>query len=131
MKLMLSAVALVLVSAISTVAQSDFPKSKPCSFKYGGWAQAGGPDPKANVLTMKNDGGWCGHLHKTVKGSLVFGAPEHVVKQPTNGQVSVVRMDAGTNIYYKPNPGFTGTDNFTVVNEMFNIERPYTVIVRK
>ena len=78
---------------------------------------------------MSNDGGWCGHLRKTIKGSLVIGVPMHLTKQPEHGQVSITVVSNGTRIYYKPEPGYSGPDSFVVLNEMYNLERTYNVTV--
>jgi len=82
------------------------------------------------TIIMKNDGGWCGHLSKSVKQSLVFGAPSHVVVQPSHGIVSIKVEDKGTAVYYRPTQGYVGPDRFSIMNEMFNIERPYNVIIQ-
>jgi len=106
------------------------PASTICQITYGGFAAVAGDTPRANTITMKNDGGWCGHLSKSVRGSLVFGAPAHVVIQPSHGVVSVKQEDKGTAIYYRPTKGYVGSDRFSVINELFNIERPYNVIIQ-
>lgn len=130
MRLVLIAAAILLTSLGGALAQTDLPKSKLCRIRGGGFAVAGGV-PLANTITMINDGGWCGHLAKTVMGSIVFGAAMHVTKPPAHGQVSITVLSGGTNVYYRPDPGYVGSDSFSVLNEMYNIDRPYNVIVQQ
>jgi hypothetical protein len=55
----------------------------------------------------------------------------HVTSQPSHGSVEITVLDKGTRISYKPTAGFTGTDEFSVINEMYNVDRPYKVTVGK
>jgi hypothetical protein len=127
---LLPAVAAILaLSSVDVLAQSDLPRSGQCRFGGGGFAYAGGialPD----TIIMKNDGGWCGSLVRTVLSSIVVGAPMHVTNRPAHGQVSITVLSNGTNVYYKPDPGYVGSDSFAVLHEMYNIERVYNVVVR-
>ena len=124
------AVPIMLVASLGgSRAQTDLPRSHSC-FVRGGFAEAGGAAPGTNTIMMTNDGGWCGHISKTVFGATVVGAPMHVVKQPAHGQVSIVVLRAGTNVYYRPDPGYSGSDSFSVLHEMYNLEWPYTVTVK-
>jgi hypothetical protein len=129
MRLLAAVAAALMMSGAGAAAQSDLPRSSQCRFRGGGFAVAGGI-PLPITMTTKNDGGWCGHLAKTVAGSLVFGAPTHVTRQPAHGQVSISVLSGGTNVYYKPEPGYVGPDSFAVLNEMYNIERVYNVVIR-
>jgi len=109
---------------------ASLPSSKVCSFQSSGFAERGGVPPAPNVITMDNDGGWCGHLSVSVAGhSFGFGAPMHLVRQPAHGQVSIAVVGGGTRIFYKPDAGFTGSDSFSVMNETLNIVMPYNVVV--
>lgn len=128
-RLLATLVFALMLSGAGAVAQSDLPRSSQCGFRGGGFAAAGGIALPI-TMTMKNDGGWCGHLAKTVIGSTVVGAPTHVSKQPVHGQVSITVQSGGTNVYYKPEPNYVGSDSFAIVNEMYNIERIYNVVVR-
>jgi hypothetical protein len=107
--------------------QSSLPRAKKCSV-HGPFAIEGGVQP-TDTITMANDGGWCGSLSRTIKGSLIVGVPMHVTKQPAHGQVSIQVVSHGTRVYYRPEPGYSGPDTFAVLNEMFNIERTYNVTV--
>jgi hypothetical protein len=105
------------------------PTSKICSFseKYN---EAGGGDPVATIVTMNNDGNPCWYLRKTIRGSLLIGVAMHLTTPPSHGQVTITVLDAGTRISYKPDSGFVGTDNFSVISELYRIDRPYVVTVR-
>jgi hypothetical protein len=129
MRLLLAAAAILVLSGVDALAQSDLPKSGQCAFRGGGLAEAGGFSPPITMI-VKNDGGWCGHLTKTIMGSIVIGEKKHVARQPAHGQVSITVLGGGTNIYYKPEPGYVGPDSFAVLSEMYNIERVYNVVVR-
>jgi hypothetical protein len=106
---------------------SNLTRAKRCSV-HGPAGFEGGVQP-SDTIRMSNDGGWCGHLRRTIKGSLVIGVPMHVTKQPEHGQVSITVVSNGTRIYYKPEPGYSGPDSFVVLNEMYNLERTYNVTV--
>jgi hypothetical protein len=129
-RLLAAMAAILVVSGVGALAQSGLPKSQQCTFRGGGWANAGGI-ALPNTMIMKNDGGWCGHLTKTVFGSIVIGAPMHVTNRPAHGQVSITVLSNGTNVYYKPDPGYVGSDSFAVLTELYNIERVYNVVVRQ
>jgi len=103
--------------------------SKVCAFHNSGFAYAGGSPPQPDIITMDNDGGWCGHLNVSVHGSLVFGEQMHVVHQPLHGQVAIAVESHGTRVLYRPNPDFTGDDSFSVRDATFNITLPYNVVV--
>jgi hypothetical protein len=99
--------AILALSGAGALAQSDLPRSKPCGFRGGGFAYGGGFVAPITMI-MRNDGGWCGHLAKTVLGSIVIGVPMHVTNRPAHGQVSITVLSGGTNVYYKPDPGYAG-----------------------
>jgi hypothetical protein len=128
-RLLPAAAAILVLSGVGALAQSDLPRSGQCGFRDGGFAYAGGIALPITMI-MKNDGGWCGSLVKTVFGSIVIGVKNHVTRQPAHGQVSITVLSGGTNVYYKPDPGYHGPDSFAVLNEMLNIERVYNVVVR-
>ena len=129
MKALVTAVVFVGMTLGSLHAETGLPKSKLCRFRGGGFAYAGGIALPIS-MTMTNDGGWCGHLAKTVLGSGVFGVPTHVSRQPAHGQVSIDVLSGGTNVSYRPDQAYHGPDSFSVWNEMINIERTYNVVVR-
>jgi hypothetical protein len=80
---------------------------------------------------MNNDGRACWYIRHTTQGGRVFGAPMHVTRAPNHGTVEITVVDKGTRIAYKPTQGFAGTDEFSVINEMFNVDRPYKVTVSR
>ena len=126
--IILLAALVILVSNVAALAQSDMPKSKVCSADDGGWSVAGGV-PSTGRIVMSNDGGWCGQRLAVRNNSLVFGGAMHLTQQPAHGQVSIMPRDDGTDVYYKPSPGYTGPDSFGVLVELFNIDKPYNVVV--
>ncbi len=81
-------------------------------------------------ITMSNDGGWCGERLGITYNSAVFGGAMHLTQQPAHGQVSIMFHRDGTDVYYKPNPGYTGPDKFVVFVEFYNIDKPYDVVVK-
>jgi len=96
------------------------------------FARAGGVVVSPTTITMNNDGKPCWYIrHNIVNGGRMTGAPMHVTKQPQFGTVEISVLDNGTRISYKPNTGFTGADEFSVVNEMYNVDRPYKVTVSR
>ena len=109
---------------------TNLPMSKTCSFQSSGFVERGGVPPAPDAITMDNDGGWCGHLNVSVAGhSFAFGAPMHLVRRPAHGQVAIGVRHDGTQIMYKPDAGFTGSDSFSVMNETLNMVMPYNVVV--
>ncbi len=88
-----------------------------------------GEQAQLAIITMNNDGGWCGYLRWTTMGGRVFGAPMRVTQAPAHGQVDIAVQAKGTRISYRPEAGFAGTDHFSVVNIFLNFDRPYSVTV--
>ena len=125
----LLAASVILGANVGALAQSDLPKSKTCSADAGGWSVAGGV-PSTGQIIMSNDGGWCGQRLAVRNNSLVFGGAMHLTKQPAHGQVSIMPRNDGTDVYYKPNPGYIGPDSFGVLVEILNIDKPYDVVVQ-
>ena len=80
---------------------------------------------------MNNDGGWCWHPRMTQIGGRLFGVKMHVERQPHHGEVGITILEHETRIAYRPNPEFFGTDEFSVNNDMYNIERIYKVVVKR
>jgi hypothetical protein len=121
--------AIVGMTLVPSHAQTDLPKAKLCRFRGGGFAYAGGIALPI-TLTMTNDGGWCGHLVKTVIGSAVVGVGMHASKPPAHGEISINVQSGGTYVSYKPETGYHGRDSYAIWNEMYNIERVYNVVIR-
>ena len=105
-------------------------KSKICKVS-GPFAPAGGVVVSATAITMNNDGNPCWYMRRSTQSGRVFGAPMHLTKQPSHGAVEITVLDKGTRISYKPTAGFAGTDEFSVINEMYNVDRPYKVTVSR
>ena len=42
-----------------------------------------------------------------------------------------VKLSKGTEILYRPNPDYIGSDSFSAKNEIYNIEFPYNVVITK
>ncbi len=95
------------------------------------FAPAGGVVVSATAITMNNDGNPCWYIRRTTQSGRVFGVPMHLTSQPSHGAVEITVLDKGTRISYKPIAGFTGTDEFSVINEMYNVDRPYKVTVSR
>ncbi len=128
----------MLVIGVCSIGQAQaqdhnpIPRSHVCKFHGGGWARAGGVAP-AHAIVMSNDGGWCGHkgAYTTMPGRIMKGAPHTVVQQPQFGQIVIVPEPTGAEgVFYRPQPGFTGSDIFTIHNEMLNQDRIYNVVVK-
>lgn len=72
------------------------------------------PTPGGKVeatITMSNDG-WCAY-RATEKGGQPF-LLGLVQQRPSDGELLVRKLGGETRVEYNPNPGFTGTDKFTV-----------------
>lgn len=83
------------------------------------------------VITMNNDGHPCWYIRHTTQSGRVFGAPMHVTRQPGHGTIEITVLEKGTRIAYRPNAAFVGEDEFSIINEMYNVDRPYKVTVVK
>ena len=127
----ISAFPLDATSAIAQTSQRiDVPKrSKICKINEP-FASAGGVVVSAKTITMNNDGNPCWYMRRSTQSGRVFGVPMHLTKQPSHGAVEITVLDKGTRISYKPIAGFTGTDE-SVINEMYNVDRPYKVTVSR
>ena len=123
------AASIILVANVAALAQSDLVKSKVCTAYDGGWSPAGGA-VMTGQITMNNDGGWCGHRLGITYNSAVFGGAMHLTQQPAHGEVSIMFHQDGTDVYYRPNRGYTGPDKFAVLVEFYNIDKPYDVVVK-
>jgi hypothetical protein len=121
--------ALPLIS-IGAAAQDAQRKSRVCKVQEP-YAPAGGVVVSATKITMNNDGNPCWYIRHSMQGGRVLGVPMHLTRQPSHGAVEITVLDNGTRISYKPIADFTGTDEFSVVNEMYNVDRPYAVTVFK
>jgi len=127
--LILFCASLIVMAQFGALAQSDLPKSKVCSADDGGWSVPGG-SPSTGEITMNNDGGWCGQRLGVEYNQTVFGGAMHLSRQPAHGRVIITRHNDGTDVYYKPNPGYTGPDAFAVLVELYKIDKPYNVVVK-
>jgi hypothetical protein len=85
------------------------------------------------ALYVKNDGNWCGVAYR-FDGSV--GSSAAISTQPTHGAARV-RPDKyedgrlrATGIYYRPDPGFTGRDTFSVMVPVNGWTMNFTVHVR-
>lgn len=105
-------------------------RSKICKVKEP-FAPSGGVVVAATTITMNNDGNPCWYIRRSTQSGRVFGVPMRLTRQPSHGAVEITVLDKGTRIAYRPIPGFTGTDEFSVINEMYNVDRPYTVTVSR
>jgi hypothetical protein len=122
-------VALTLMAGSAALAQSDLRQSKVCSADDGGWSVPGGVPARGEII-MNNDGGWCGQRLGVEYNQTLFGGAMHLSRRPAHGQVSITRHNNGTDVYYRPNPGYTGSDAFSVLVEFYKIDKPYKVIVK-
>lgn len=64
------------------------------------------------AMTIGNDGGWCG-ANVSKPGPEPFDAGL-LTARPANGRARVQSVGDYTRLDYIPDPGFTGTDSFTV-----------------
>ncbi len=71
------------------------------------------------------------YIRHTTQSGRVFGAPMHVTRQPGHGTIEITVLEKGTRIAYRPNAAFVGEDEFSIINEMYNVDRPYKVTVVK
>jgi hypothetical protein len=84
-------------------------------------------EPDASIA-MGNDGGWCSIAYQA---QMPNGAPTvadaSVTRPPGHGEAMVGTLNGLLRIAYRPAPGFTGPDAFTV---SLHGPLPYTVPVR-
>jgi hypothetical protein len=120
---------IILSASFGALALSDLPQSKICSADDGGWSSPGGV-PATGEITMSNDGGWCGQRLGVEYNQTIFGGAMRVSRRPAHGRVSITRHKDGTDVYYKPNPGYIGQDAFSVLVDFYNIDKPYKVVVQ-
>jgi hypothetical protein len=65
-------------------------------------------------MTMDNDGGWC-LLQFTQTFHTSYIVPSvRVVDPPFHGQVVAERLPGRISLAYRPAPGYTGIDRFSV-----------------
>jgi hypothetical protein len=108
---------------------TDLTRSRVCSFTAVRNI-AGEVTRRPSQVTMNNDGGWCWQLMYTNTGARVAGVPMHLTEQPSHGEVKLKIFEKATRIAYKPKADFIGTDEFSVMNELYNIDQPYIVTVQ-
>jgi hypothetical protein len=120
---------IILMASIGASAQPALRQSKLCSADDGGWSVPGGV-PATGQITMSNDGGWCGQRLGVKYNQTIFGGAMHLSQQPAHGRVSITRHANGTDVYYRPNPGYSGPDDFSVLVDFNNINKPYNVAVK-
>jgi len=68
------------------------------------------PGPYTASIAMTSDG-WCGVFASDGGKPFLLGLAR---QRPTNGRLEINRVENSTRAEYYPNPGFTGTDAFTV-----------------
>ncbi len=128
----ISAIPLVLVGASAQTSQQvDGPKRSKICKVHEPFAAAGGVVVSATTITMNNDGNPCWYIRHSTQSGRVFGVPMHLTRQPRHGAVEIAVLDKGTRISYRPIAGFTGSDEFSIINEMYNVDRPYKVTVSR
>ncbi|MDR3538231.1 MAG: hypothetical protein P4L71_17180 [Acetobacteraceae bacterium] len=66
------------------------------------------------TIVMGDDGGWCQIRFQHYWGQKPLQAPLAVLTPPAHGEAMVGSVGLSLRIAYKPAPGFTGTDHFTV-----------------
>ena len=120
---------IILGANFAALAQSDLPRSKVCSADDGGWSVPGGV-PSTGEIVMNNDGGWCGQRLGVEYNQTIFGGAMQLSRRPAHGRVAITQHNDGTDVYYKPNPGYTGPDAFSVLVELYKIDKPYKVVVK-
>ncbi len=70
--------------------------------------------PPHATITVGDDGGWCQIAFEHYWGDHPIQAPLAVVAPPAHGEAMVGSIGLSLRIAYKPAPGFTGSDRFTV-----------------
>ena len=68
------------------------------------------PGPYTGSIAMTGDG-WCGVFASDGGKPFLLGL---VRQRPANGRLEINRVENSTRAEYHPNPGFAGTDAFTV-----------------
>ena len=114
---------------------ATFQQSKLCQSQVPIQYSALANTPMAGVsappitIEMSNDGGWCAFNLSTFMGGGAYPADVHLTRAPAHGQVATRKLQRTTQVAYKPATGFTGADEFTVVNQTLGMARGVTVTV--
>jgi hypothetical protein len=88
-----------------------------------------------STLVMNNDGGWCWRTATYRSMGNVPDLPTRTLTvPPAHGHVTLDTIDSSTKrvrYAYKPEPGFAGTDHFTVHVAIVSgsFDTPFTVTV--
>ncbi len=78
-------------------------------------------------ISMRNDGGWCAIRYQVILNYFPTTGQGHVLQPPAHGRAIVGTLNGLLHIAYRPEPGYSGGDFFTV--RMTNPE-PDTIPVR-
>ena len=78
-------------------------------------------------MKMSKEGGWCW----VRGGSFQYVATYRVTKAPEHGQFVMGEVNKRTQVAYKPDAGFVGDDQYTLMDTTSNSERLVTVKVSR
>lgn len=82
-----------------------------------------------STIQLNNDGGWCWFDFQGVQGTLRYAPTYRVSAVPTHGELTMGEVNKKTRVAYRPRPGFSGMDEFEIVNTMNNNPRRVIVTV--
>jgi hypothetical protein len=71
-----------------------------------------------STIRMSNDGGWCWLSLWATHGSVAYVATFRLAEPPSHGEVLMGEVNKRARVAYKPAPGFTGEDTYTIVDTM-------------
>lgn len=103
------------------------PKSSVCEVKAPQAFRSGGT--AEGSIVMSNDGNWCWGIMTAIHFRTPTAPLYAIVTPPQNGEILTTRLNETTRLGYRPNPGFVGTDRFTVRDTPINFDRTFTVTV--
>lgn len=75
-------------------------------------------------IRMNNDGGWCWIVYELTFNFVRTWSNLSLHEPPQHGSVVLGTLNGNLRMAYRPNPGFTGSDDFKV-----EVERPVRYIV--
>lgn len=105
---------------VSSFPGAPAPIASQCSWNLPGFGRRHGVYvPAQGTITMSNDG-WCVVHINFVSGGQPYLAPTTVESPPSHGTIKIVSSGVHVHAYYRPTPGFVGSDNFVLAYQIPN-----------
>lgn len=128
---MIGAATLWAVGGLSFASAADLPsvaelqRARVCSGRST-LAVAGGI-AGATTIRVSSEGGWCWINLAATQGSFQYIPTFRVSQAPTHGEILMGPVGNRARVAYRPVPGFTGDNSYTIIDTMNNAERQVTI----